>query len=100
MSTRLVVLLLAAFVGCNSAAHTAYKPSAGRKGTVGCSVLTLGNPFFRVIADNLTAELKKHGYDTIIVSGEFDPARQQQQVNDFITSNCAAIVLCPCNSQA
>jgi ribose transport system substrate-binding protein len=95
----LSLFLAITLAGCNSATP-AVKQSAGTKGTVGCSVLTLGNPFFRVIADNLTAELKKNGYDTIIVSGEFDPARQQQQVNDFITANRVAIVLCPCNSQA
>jgi ribose transport system substrate-binding protein len=70
------------------------------RGTVGVSVLTLENPFFRVIGDNITAELKKAGYDTMVVSGDFDPARQSQQVNDFITAQCAAIVLCPCNSMA
>src|SRR3954463_14608558 len=96
----LLLLVAIAAAGCNATTVTALKPAAESKGTVGCSVLTLGNPFFRVIADNLTAELKKNGYDTIIVSGEFDPARQQQQVNDFITANCAAIVLCPCNSRA
>jgi len=94
------LLLSIALAGCNSNAGTAARPAAGSKGTVGCSVLTLGNPFFRVIADNLTAELKKNGYETIIVSGEFDPARQQEQVNEFLTAHCAAIVLCPCNSQA
>jgi ribose transport system substrate-binding protein len=67
---------------------------------VGVSVLTLTNPFFRVIGDNLTAELEKAGYKAVVVSGEFDPARQEQQVNDFITSQYAAIVLCPCNSLA
>jgi ribose transport system substrate-binding protein len=89
-----LLVLLAA--GCSSGG-----PASSRgKGTVGVSVLTLGNPFFRVIGDNLTAELKKAGYDAVVVSGEFDPARQQQQVNDFITAQCAAIVLCPCNSRA
>jgi ribose transport system substrate-binding protein len=97
-SGRLFVLVLSLLVvgGCSSGGA---KPS-GKKGTVGVSVLTLGNPFFRVIGDNLTAELKKAGYEAVVVSGEFDPARQQQQVNDFITAQHAAIVLCPCNSRA
>lgn len=74
--------------------------TAPRRGKVGVSVLTLGNPFFRVIADHLTDELAQAGYETIVVSGELDPARQQQQVHDFITAGCVAIVLCPCNSRA
>jgi ribose transport system substrate-binding protein len=67
--------------------------------TVGVSVLTLGNPFFRVIGDHLTAELEKAGYKAVVVAGEFDVAKQQQQVRDFIVNKYAAIVLCPCNSK-
>jgi ribose transport system substrate-binding protein len=89
-------LLLFVVTGCSNVGTT----RSDTKGTVGVSVLTLGNPFFRVIGDHLTAELKKAGYETVVVSGEFDPARQEQQVNDFITAKYAAIVLCPCNSQA
>ena len=95
--SRLLFSLLgvfAAIVGCSSSGS-----SAG-KGTVGVSVLTMTNPFFRVIGDNLTAELKKAGYRTVVVAGEFDVAKQNQQVRDFITAGHAAIVLCPCNSRA
>jgi len=92
----LVPLFVVAAVGC-SPAKTG---SATTKGTIGVSVLTMTNPFFQVIADNLKAELKKAGYETTVVAGEFDIARQNQQVRDFLTSGCAAIVLCPCNSRA
>ncbi|MHB9005777.1 MAG: substrate-binding domain-containing protein [Limisphaerales bacterium] len=70
------------------------------KGVIGVSVLTLTNPFFKVIADSLAAEAGKHGYTVQVVSGEFDPARQQNQVKDFIVSKVAAIVLTPCDSKA
>jgi ribose transport system substrate-binding protein len=73
--------------------------SAG-KGTIGLSVLTLTNPFFKVIADSMTAEAKKNGYDVQVVSGEFDVAKQQNQVKDFIVRKVAAIVLTPCDSKA
>jgi ribose transport system substrate-binding protein len=75
-------------------------PSAGSKGVIGVSVLTLTNPFFTVIGDSLTAEAKKHGYEVALVSGEFDVAKQRDQVKDFIARNCAAIVLTPCDSKA
>src|SRR5690349_10008579 len=32
------------------------------KGTIGVSVLTMTNPFFKVIGENLTSEAKKAGY--------------------------------------
>jgi ribose transport system substrate-binding protein len=67
---------------------------------IGLSVLTLTNPFFQDIADNLREEADQHGYDVIVVSGEFDAARQQNQVKDFLVRKVAAIVLCPCDSKA
>jgi ribose transport system substrate-binding protein len=75
-------------------------PRSNSKGTIGLSVLTLTNPFFKVIADTLREEAGKSGYDVIVTSGEFDVARQQNQVKDFIVKRCAAIVLCPCDSKA
>jgi len=109
----LVAVILVPFTGCGQAqTKTANYPAvreqpsannpspAGAKGTIGLSVLTLTNPFFKVIADNLKAEAAKHGYDVIVTSGEKDVAQQQNQVKDFIVKKCAAIVLCPCDSKA
>lgn len=70
------------------------------KGTIALSVLTLNNPFFKQIADSMTAEAAKHGYKVLAVSGDFDVARQQNQVKDFIVKKVSAIVLCPCDSKA
>ncbi len=70
------------------------------KGTIGLSVLTLTNPFFKEIADTLTAEAAQHGYDVLVVSGENDVARQQNQVKDFLVKRVAAIVLTPCDSKS
>jgi ribose transport system substrate-binding protein len=73
-------------------------PAASR-GVIGLSVLTLTNPFFKEIADSLTDEAGKHGYEVLVVSGEFDTARQQNQVKDFLVKKVSAIVLCPCDSK-
>ena len=70
------------------------------KGVIGLSVLTLTNPFFKEIADKMAEEAAKHGYSVSVVSGEFDVARQQNQVKDFIVQKVAAIVLTPCDSKA
>jgi ribose transport system substrate-binding protein len=71
-----------------------------KRGTIGLSVLTLTNPFFKVIADTMTEEAAKHGYDVIVQSGERDVARQQDQVKDFIVSKVSVIVLTPCDSKS
>jgi len=70
------------------------------KGKIGLSVLTLTNPFFKVIADKMTEAGKEAGYEVVVVSGEFDSATQANQVKDFIVQKVSAIVLTPCDSKS
>lgn len=81
------------------AEQTAKAPQTPTSGTIGVSLLTLKNPFFKVIGDHITSEGKKHGFTTIVVSGDEDPAKQADQVKDFIVQRVAAIVLSPCDSK-
>ncbi|MDA7645358.1 substrate-binding domain-containing protein [bacterium] len=74
--------------------------TATSNGTIAISVLTTSNPYFNVIIDSFTEEAKKHGYDVLATSGEFDVAKQQNQVKDFIVKQVTAIVLCPCDSKS
>ena len=67
---------------------------------IGVSVLTSDNPFFGQLADALADQAAKHNYQVIQTAGQQDPLLQDQQVDDFITRNVDAIVLCPCDSQA
>ena len=46
-----------------------------KRGTIGVSLLTLENPFFKVIGDHITAEGAKYGYDTTVVSADRDAIR-------------------------
>lgn len=87
----LLGLAVLALTGCGRAEKS--------KGTIGVSVLTMTNPFFKVIADAITEEVSKHGYKTVVVSGE-DIGKQQNQVKDFLVRKVSAIVLCPCDSKA
>jgi ribose transport system substrate-binding protein len=63
-------------------------------------LLTLDNPFFQVIGDHITSEGKKHGYRTLVVSGDKDVAKQGNQIKDFIVKKVSAIVLSPCDSKS
>jgi ribose transport system substrate-binding protein len=106
----LPALLPALLAGCGGSTDTeptaepmslsAVETASPSRGTIGVSLLTLDNPFFKVIGDTITAEGKKAGYDTIVVSGDKDVARQGNQVKDFIVRKCAAIVLSPCDSRS
>lgn len=85
------------------AARTATQPTDAMPtdaGVIGVSVLTMDNPFFKVIADSMADEAAKHGYEVQAVSGDFDVAKQQNQVKDFIVKGCSVIVLCPCDSKS
>lgn len=73
---------------------------AGQRGMIGASLLTLQNPFFKVIGDQLAIEAAKHGYQTLVVSADNDVARQSNQVKDFIVKKCVAIVLSPADSKS
>ena len=96
--TLLLVIWLIVPAGCKDRDRDT--TSVQSKGTIGVSLLTLDNPFFKIIGDNITSEGKKHGYETIVVSGDKDVARQSNQIKDFIVKKVAAIILSPCDSKA
>ena len=92
-------LLFAAAVALLGTGCQADEPAPARR-VIGVSLLSLTNPFFTEIADNLRDEAAKHGYEVIVVSGENDVARQNHQVQDFVVRRVDAIVLSPCDSKA
>lgn len=75
-------------------------PSSESKVVIGYSAMTLTNPFFKVIADNMTEAGKEAGYEVLVVSGETDVQKQAAQVDDFITKGVSAIVLNPCDAKS
>jgi ribose transport system substrate-binding protein len=70
------------------------------RGTIGVSLLTLDNPFFKVIGDNITREGAKHGYETIVLDAKDDAARQSNQIEDLIVQKVSVIVLSPKDTTA
>ena len=103
-SPAVILLYLLCLTGCNrsTTSETASADSnpAETRGTIGVSLMTLTNPFFKVIGDTITAEAAKQGYDTVVLSADEDAAKQDNQVKEFIVKKCAAIVLAPYDSKA
>jgi len=96
-------ILVALVGGCGdqpSGSTGTSAPPANAQGLIGVSLLTLDNPFFKVIGDHITSEGKKHGYQTLVVSGDKDVAKQGNQIKDFIVKKVSAIVLSPCDSKS
>src|SRR3954465_5335234 len=101
----LIVLLacsLALLSACDESANSgSSQPSDSKSNrTIGVSLLTLDNPFFKVIGDTITAEGKQRGYDAIVVSGEKEVAKQRNKIKDFTVKKVSAIVLSPCDSKS
>ncbi len=100
--TNILCLAALLLTGCEKPEQTANTQTAthSSKGTIGVSLLTLDNPFFKTIGDSITAEGQKYDYTTMLVSGDKDVAKQGNQIKDFIVKKVSAIVLSPCDSKS
>ena len=106
--TLTAMVCTTALMGCSKpveptpdTSKPAIPPTAAKTKTViGISLLSLANPFFKIMADAMKVEADKQGYELVVTAGEFDPARQKDQVNDFIVKKVNAIILSPCDSHS
>ncbi len=98
-----------AFVGCGSGGSStatstsgggAEVPTAGDRGTIGFSALTLKNPFFKIIADSLRAEAEKQGFKVVVNDAERDVNTQARHIDDYIAQQVTAIVINPADRDA
>lgn len=89
-----LVCLLLLGSGCGEGNERREKP------VIGVSIMTATNPFFKLLGETIADEAAIHGYETIVVSGDYDISKQKNQVSDFIVQGVDVIVLTPINSQA
>lgn len=92
--TSVALLGLCIAVGCSP------ESDSSTRGTIGVSLLTLENPFFKIIGDHLTEEAVAQGLKATVVSADKDIAKQSNQVKDFIVKKVDAIVLSPCDPKS
>ena len=97
------VVMVAVVTGCGPQPNSPVKLDAGSSppagtqppGHIGFSALTLKNPFFKIIADTLTAEARRHGFEVIVSDAERDVQEQSKHVENFLAQKVTAIVLNP-----
>ena len=70
------------------------------KGKIGVTCMDLTNPFFKLIANVMQEEAAKYGYEVVALSGQLDPAKQNNQLSDFVAQGYDAIFLNPVDSRA
>ena len=95
--TVFLMVMLSVVVLLPAVAHAAEKKP---KATIGVSLFTMTNPFFRDLGEAMREEGARNGMQVILTAGEFDVAKQRNQVADFIVRRVDAIVLSPCDSKA
>ena len=104
-TNSIVVLLLTGLIGCSSNAdksgdrNSQSQSNAGSK-RIGISVQNLTNPFFKLIADTVTAEAAKQGYKVEVRDAEGKIEKQSEQIKEFISQEFHAIIICPVNTTA
>ena len=102
--TKLSILTVAATVAlacsCSQRLSPEDKSNIEYKGKIGVTCMDLTNPFFKLIANVMQAEAEKYGYEVVALSGELDPAKQNNQLSDFVAQGYDAIFLNPVDSKA
>ena len=93
--------LVLALAGCSQSQQQSNGPSGASGGkTIGVSIQDLQAQFYEDLEAGMKAEAVKYGYTVVFVDANRDAARQQSQVEDFISKKVDAIVLTPADSKA
>jgi len=99
-----VIISLAIFAldgGCGkSEKDSAAKVDQTAKLTIGVSLLTRTHPFYQDLQAGLQDAANARGYQLLVTAGEFDVAKQKDQIQDFITRKVNAIIVSPCDSKS
>jgi ribose transport system substrate-binding protein len=85
--------------GAASSSTPAGGASTARK-TIGVSIQNREAQFYQDMESGMRSEAAKYGYTLVVVDASRDNAKQQSQVEDFISKRVDAIVLTPYDSQA
>ncbi len=96
-------LLLAACVlmaGCQRAGQGGGSSSSSSSGKrIGVTLLTREHEFYRDLEAGLKDAADKQGYQLTVTSGDFDLAKQQSQIENFVVQKMDAIIVCPADSK-
>jgi ribose transport system substrate-binding protein len=66
---------------------------------IGISLLTRGHVFYREMEAALRETAAKHGFRLIVDAGEWDLAKHQAQIENYIVQRADAIIVCPADSR-
>ena len=101
LTTAIGPVLLVLFLTASLGILSNCQPSANNAGAkrIGVTLLTREHEFYRQLEAGLKDAADKQGYQLIITSGDFDLAKQQSQIENFIVQRVDAIIVCPADSK-
>src|SRR5205085_3355006 len=91
-----LTLALAVSTGCQRGT-TKGGPGGGKR--IGVTLLTREHEFYRQLEAGLREAADRKGYELTVNSGDFDLAKQQSQIENFIVQQVDAIIVCPADSK-
>lgn len=97
------IIVLAALLATGCAKKKEGEAAASRPAaqvTIGVSLLTRTHPFYQDLEAGLARAAAENGYQLVVTAGEFDVAKQRDQLQDFIVRRVNAIIVCPCDSRS
>jgi ribose transport system substrate-binding protein len=101
MKVNVYTLLLALVLGVmfvTSGCRQRGGSGAGGK-RIGVTLLTREHVFYKDLEAGLKEAADKQGYQLTVTSGDFDLAKQQSQIENFIVQGVDAIIVCPADSK-
>jgi ribose transport system substrate-binding protein len=66
---------------------------------IGVTLLTKEQEFYRQLEGGLRREAAAKGFRLLVTSGDFDLARQQAEIDNFVVQRVDAIIVCPVDSK-
>jgi ribose transport system substrate-binding protein len=63
------------------------------------TLLTKEQEFYRQLEAGLQESAASHGYRLVVTSGDFDLAKQQSEIDNFVVQHVNAIIVCPVDSR-
>jgi len=100
-----LVLMVTAFTACGSKKQSSTgndtttgtekttEETTGKKKVIGISLFYRRDEYYKDLESSFIYEAEKAGYDVIIQDADTDPARQTQQLEDFVQRKVDAIAL-------
>ena len=105
---KIIALLLSAlmvmslFAGCGNKTGDDGKSSGGdgEKGTIGVCIYKFDDAFMTTYRNSLQEILEGKGYKVSVVDGNNDQAKQNEQINTFISQGVQALIINPVMTSA